>query len=187
MPPRTRVEPGSPSPLGATWDGRGVNFALFSEHAEKVELCLFDDQGKRETERIVLTDYTNQVWHAYIIGVQPGQLYGYRVYGPYEPHAGHRFNHHKLLLDPYARSIDGPLVVSDVIFGYRRGAPKGDLAFDRRDSARAISLPASPDAVRYPRGPLLRGHKSGMSPTQWTISIAAALTLAAGDSSAASQ
>ncbi len=137
-PPRIKVEPGSPSPLGATWDGRGVNFSLFSDNAEKVELCLFDDQGKRETDRIVLPEYTNQVWHAYIVGIQPGQRYGYRVYGPYEPHAGHRFNHHKLLIDPYARAVDGAITVADAIFGYRRGAPKGDLSFDRRDSARSM-------------------------------------------------
>ncbi|MGZ5374724.1 MAG: glycogen debranching enzyme, partial [Aeromicrobium sp.] len=117
-----KVEPGSPSPLGATWDGRGVNFALFSDNAESVELCLFDASGKRERERIVLPEYTNQIWHGYIVGMQPGQLYGYRVYGPYDPRQGHRFNANKLLLDPYARAIDGPLLVSDSVFGYRRGS-----------------------------------------------------------------
>jgi glycogen operon protein len=133
-----KVEPGSPSPLGATWDGRGVNFALFSENADSVELCLFDASGKRELERIPLPEYTNQIWHGYIVGVQPGQLYGYRVYGPYDPRQGHRFNANKLLLDPYARAIDGPLIVTDVIFGYRRGSSRHDLSFDRRDSARAM-------------------------------------------------
>ncbi len=133
-----KVEPGSPSPLGATWDGRGVNFALFSENADSVELCLFDTSGKRERERITLPEYTNQIWHGYIVGIQPGQLYGYRVYGPYEPRQGHRFNPNKLLLDPYARAIDGPMIVNDSVFGYRRGSSRKDLSFDRRDSARAM-------------------------------------------------
>ncbi|MBK8907449.1 MAG: glycogen debranching protein GlgX [Rhodospirillales bacterium] len=135
MPARRRVEAGSPSPLGANWDGRGVNFALFSENAERVELCLFDSSGRREIERVVLPEYTNQIWHGYLVGLQPGQLYGYRVYGPYDPARGHRFNHHKLLLDPYARAIHGPLILHDTLFGYRRGSSKGDLSFDRRDSA----------------------------------------------------
>ena len=103
-----RIQPGSPSPLGATWDGRGVNFALFSENAEKVELCLFDGAGKRETEHIPLPEYTNQIWHGYVAGLHPGQLYGYRVHGPYDPRNGHRFNPHKLLIDPYATVIEGP-------------------------------------------------------------------------------
>jgi glycogen operon protein len=133
-----KVEPGSPSPLGATWDGRGVNFALFSENADSVELCLFDASGKRELERIPLPEYTNQIWHGYIVGMQPGQLYGYRVYGPYDPRHGHRFNPNKLLLDPYARAIDGPLIITDPIFGYRRGSSRRDLSFDRRDSAKAM-------------------------------------------------
>jgi glycogen operon protein len=138
MPSKLKVEPGSPSPLGASWDGRGVNFAIVSENAERIELCLFDSSGRRETDRIVLPEYTNQTWHVYLVGIQPGQLYGYRVYGPYEPRAGHRFNPNKLLLDPYARAIDGPIVTADVVFGYRRGSSKGDLSFDRRDSARAM-------------------------------------------------
>jgi isoamylase len=134
--PRSRIEPGSPSPLGATWDGRGVNFALFSEHAERVELCLFDGNGRKEIERISLPEYTNQIWHGYIVGVHPGQLYGYRVHGPYEPRAGHRFNPNKLLIDPYARALEGPLLLGDAHFGYRRDSSRGDLSFDRRDSAR---------------------------------------------------
>ncbi|MBL8659547.1 MAG: glycogen debranching protein GlgX [Rhodospirillales bacterium] len=133
---KSRTEPGSPSPLGATWDGRGVNFALFSEHAERVELCLFDPSGRKETERIPLPEYTNQIWHGYIVGLHPGQLYGYRVHGPYEPRFGHRFNANKLLLDPYARAIEGPLILSEAHFGYRRDSSRGDLSFDRRDSAR---------------------------------------------------
>ena len=135
---QSRVQPGSPSPLGATWDGRGVNFALFSEHAERVELCLFDNSGKRETERIVLPEYTNVVWHGYVVGLHPGQLYGYRVYGPYEPRLGHRFNPNKLLLDPYATAIEGQLMLTDAHFGYRRDSSRADLSFDKRDSARVM-------------------------------------------------
>src|SRR3569832_704243 len=107
-----RIQPGSADRLGATWDGRGVNFALFSLHAERVELCLFDDQGHRELERIVLPERTDDVFHGYLPDVMPGQRYGYRVWGPYEPNVGHRFNHHKLLLDPYAKAISGRLAWS---------------------------------------------------------------------------
>ena len=129
------VWPGRPYPLGATWDGEGVNFALFSEHAEKVELCLFDAKGRREIERVTLPEQTDQVWHAYLPQARPGQLYGYRVYGPYEPELGQRFNPNKLLLDPYAKSIVGPVAWSDAHFGYRVGHRRSDLSFDRRDSA----------------------------------------------------
>ena len=138
MTPPRRIQPGSPSPLGATWDGRGVNFALFSENAEKVELCLFDGGGKRETERITLPEYTNQVWHGYVAGLHPGQLYGYRVHGPYDPRNGHRFNPHKLLIDPYATVIEGPIHLTDVHFGYRHDGARGDVAPDKRDSARVV-------------------------------------------------
>jgi glycogen operon protein len=138
MSAQSRLQSGSPSPLGATWDGRGVNFALFSENAEQVELCLFDSTGKRELERIVLPEYTNQIWHGYVVGLHPGQLYGYRVSGPYEPRHGHRFNPNKLLLDPYASAIEGQLLLTDAHFGYRRDSSRGDLSFDRRDSARVM-------------------------------------------------
>ena len=131
-----RVWPGQPYPLGATWDGKGVNFALFSAHAEKVELCLFDHSGAHEEARIVLPEYTDEVWHCYLPEIRPGQLYGYRVHGPYDPDAGHRFNPNKLLLDPYAKAISGQLRWSDALFGYRVGGPREDLAIDRRDSAR---------------------------------------------------
>ncbi|MBK8175824.1 MAG: glycogen debranching protein GlgX [Rhodospirillales bacterium] len=130
-----RVWPGNPYPLGATWDGMGVNFALFTEHAEKVELCLFDEAGERETARVVLPEYTDEVWHGYLPDVRPAQLYGYRVHGPYEPERGHRFNANKLLIDPYARSLSGDVLWHDANFGYRIGAPEGDLSFDERDSA----------------------------------------------------
>jgi glycogen operon protein len=134
--PAPRVWPGGPYPLGANWDGKGVNFALFSAHAEKVELCLFDRSGHQEEARIVLPEYTDEVWHGYLPEVRPGQLYGYRVYGPYEPNSGHRFNPNKLLLDPYARAIQGQFRWNDILFGYRVGSVREDLAFDRRDSAR---------------------------------------------------
>jgi len=131
----TRLSGGLPNPLGATWDGSGVNFAFFSAHAEKVELCLFDRSGRREIERIALPEYTHEVWHGYLHDVRPGQLYGYRVHGPYDPRAGHRFNRHKLLLDPYAKAYRGELRWHDAAFGYRVGHPRKDLAIDRRNSA----------------------------------------------------
>src|SRR5580692_2557862 len=131
-----RVWPGASYPLGATWDGRGVNFALFSAYAEKVELCLFDHSGHQEQARIVLPEYTDEVWHGYLPEVRPDQLYGYRVHGPHDPANGHRFNHNKLLLDPYAKALHGQLQWNDVLFGYRVGGPREDFGFDRRDSAR---------------------------------------------------
>ncbi|HLX26718.1 MAG TPA: glycogen debranching protein GlgX [Candidatus Cybelea sp.] len=132
---RAAVLPGRPYPLGATWNGAGVNFALFSEHAERVELCLFDPRGRREVQRVVLPEYTDSVWHGYLPEARPGLLYGYRVYGPYDPENGHRFNHHKLLLDPYAAMTSGAIQWSDAHFGYRIGSPRSDLSFDRRDNA----------------------------------------------------
>ncbi len=129
------VWPGESYPIGATWDGQGVNFALFSEHATKVELCLFDAKGRRETERIELAEQTDQVWHCYLPEARPGLLYGYRVHGPFEPKSGHRFNPAKLLLDPYARDIAGTVRWSDAHFGYRLGHRQPDLSIDRRDSA----------------------------------------------------
>ena len=135
---RAAVLPGRPYPLGATWDGAGVNFALFSEHAEKVELCLFDPRGRREVQRVALPEYTDSVWHCYLPDARPGLLYGYRVYGPYDPANGHRFNHHKLLIDPYAAMLFGNLQWSDAQFGYRIGSPRADLSFDRRDDAAGV-------------------------------------------------
>jgi isoamylase len=133
-----RLTAGSSARLGATWDGRGTNFALFSANAQKVELCLFDNQGRRELERIELPERTEDVWHGYLNDVSPGQLYGYRVHGPYEPEHGHRFNPNKLLLDPYARRLAGRLVWSDAHFGFRIGSSREDLSFDRRDNARGM-------------------------------------------------
>ena len=130
-----RVWPGDPERLGATPDANGVNFALFSKNAERVELCLFSDDGKREVERIAMPEYTNEIWHCYLPGMKSGQLYGYRVYGAYAPEQGHRFNHHKLLIDPYARKLVGDLQWNPAVFGYRVGDPGEDLTFDARDSA----------------------------------------------------
>jgi glycogen operon protein len=129
------VKEGLPHPRGATWDGRGVNFALFSANATKVELCVFDDRGEREVQRLELPEYTNEIWHGYVEGLGPGTIYGYRVHGPYEPDAGHRFNPHKLLLDPYARAHIGALTWNPACYGYTIGADGDDLTFDERDSA----------------------------------------------------
>lgn len=131
----SRVTEGTPFPLGASWDGLGVNFALFSAHATRVELCLFDERGETEIERIELPEYTDEIWHGYLPDARPGQVYGYRVYGPYEPEAGHRFNPNKLLIDPYAKQLVGKLQWSEALFGYTIGDPAGDLSFDERDSA----------------------------------------------------
>jgi isoamylase len=133
-----RVAAGLPHPLGATWDGRGTNFALFSANAEKVELCLFDAQNRRELERVRLPEQTEDIWHGYLPDISPGQLYGYRVHGPYEPDRGFRFNANKLVLDPYSKRLSGRLVWSDAHFGYRTGSPRADLSFDRRDNARGM-------------------------------------------------
>ena len=135
-----QVGPGLPYPLGASWDVNGTNFALFSESATGVELCLFDDtEPGREIERVRLPEYTNEVWHGSLPDVKAGQRYGYRVHGPWEPQHGHRFNPHKLLLDPYAKAIDGTIRWSDVVFGYRVGPdPDADLTLDDRDSADTV-------------------------------------------------
>jgi isoamylase len=133
--PISAIWPGLPYPRGATWDGEGVNFALFSEHATKVELCIFDDKGRRELQRIAFPERTDQVWHCYLPEARPGLLYGYRVHGPYRPEEGHRFNPHKLLVDPYAKVLTGSLNWSDANFGYRIGHARADLSQDRRDSA----------------------------------------------------
>jgi glycogen operon protein len=133
--PITAVWPGNPYPRGATWDGEGVNFALFAANATSVELCIFDPTGKHEQQRIRMPEYTDEIWHGYLPEARPGLLYGYRVHGPYEPARGHRFNPHKLLLDPYAKDVHGGIRWSDAHFGYRLGHSKADLSFDRRDSA----------------------------------------------------
>ncbi|WP_296246258.1 glycogen debranching protein GlgX [Pseudomonas sp. UBA4194] len=131
----SRIREGLPFPLGATWDGLGVNFALFSANATKVELCIFDASGEQEIERIELPEYTDEIYHGYLPDAHPGLIYGYRVYGPYDPENGHRFNHNKLLIDPYAKQLVGELKWSEALFGYTIGHPDGDLSFDERDSA----------------------------------------------------
>src|SRR3712207_5548254 len=128
------VGPGRPYPLGERGDGAGVNFALFSEHATKVELCLFDSiEDAKERQRITLPEQTDMVWHGYFPDIEPGQLYGYRVHGPYDPGAGHRFNANKVVLDPYAKAIGRDVRWDDSLFGYKVGTD--DLTFDDRDSA----------------------------------------------------
>lgn len=127
--------PGRNYPLGATWDGLGVNFAVFSAHAERVDLCLFDDVGRREMARFPLPEYTDQIWHGYLPDAGPGAVYGFRAYGPYAPEHGHRFNPNKLLLDPYARALRGEIHWSDALYGYRHHATREHLSYDRRDSA----------------------------------------------------
>jgi glycogen operon protein len=131
----SRVREGSPHAQGAIWDGKGTNFTLFSANATKVEVCLFDPAGKKELERLELPEYTDQIWHGYIEGVHPSSVYGFRVHGPYEPEAGHRFNPNKLALDPYARGHTGELKWNPACFGYTIGAKDEDLSFDERDSA----------------------------------------------------
>ncbi|MGH7265059.1 MAG: glycogen debranching protein GlgX, partial [Candidatus Rokuibacteriota bacterium] len=133
-----RTRPGHPYPLGATWDGAGVNFALFSENATGVELCLYNGADETGEVRIPGTEQTDQVWHVYLPEVRPGQRYGYRVHGPYDPPAGHRFNPAKLLLDPYAKAIDSTVRWSDALFGYQVGHPDADLSRDERDSAAGV-------------------------------------------------
>ncbi len=131
---KSRVSEGLPNPLGAIWDGLGVNFALFSANATKVEVCLFDDAGQTELERIELPEYTDEIWHGYLPDARPGTIYGYRVHGPYEPAQGHRCNPNKLLLDPYARSIVGNLEWNPAVFGYQMETGD-DTTYDERDSA----------------------------------------------------
>lgn len=134
----SRIHEGLPMPLGATWDGIGVNFAIFSASATKVELCLFDAEGERELERLELPEYTDEIWHGYLPDARPGTIYGYRVHGPYDPQNGHRFNPNKLLLDPYAKAHVGRLEWAHEVFGYTIGAEGDDLSFDERDSSRFV-------------------------------------------------
>ncbi len=155
-----RIWPGRSYPLGATWDGAGVNFALFSEHASKVELCLFDSvDATSETQRITLPEHTEQVWHGYFPDIEPAQLYGFRVHGPYQPAQGHRFNPNKVVLDPYAKAIGRDLRWDDSLFGYKIGDPQADLSFDKRDSAPFAPLASVIDTAftwgddRPPRAP----------------------------------
>jgi isoamylase len=168
------IREGLPYPLGATWTGLGVNFALFSANATKVELCLFDDAGEQELERIPLPEYTNEVFHGFVPDLRPGTFYAYRVHGPYAPEAGHRFNPHKLVLDPYAKAVVGELTWDHALFGYTIGHPDADLSYDTRDSApfmprcRVID-PAftwgrdQPPAVPWERTVIYEAHVRGLT------------------------
>jgi len=136
--PGLRAGPGRAAPMGATWDGGGVNFAVFSAHATALELCLFSPGGRAELARVPFDDREGDVWTLYVEGMQPGQAYGLRAHGPYAPEEGHRFNPNKLLIDPYAKGLEGRLRWSDALMGYKVGSPRGDLSFDTRDSAFAV-------------------------------------------------
>lgn len=133
-----QILPGDHRVLGAHWDGEGVNFSLFSAHAEKVELCLFSADGQHEIGRYTMPEHTHDIWHGYLPGLQPGAVYGYRVYGAYDPQEGHRFNHHKLVLDPYGRQLVGEFRWSDAHFGYNKTDPDNDLSFNTLDNADAM-------------------------------------------------
>jgi isoamylase len=153
-----QIREGLPHPRGAWWDGQGVNFAVFSAHATKIELCLFDQAGNNEIQRMELPEFTDEIWHGYVPGLRPGAVYGFRAHGPYEPDKGHRFNPNKLLLDPYARSHVGSLIWNDACYGYTIGSPEGDLSFDQRDSAPFVakSLVVDPE-YRWRRASQGRG------------------------------
>jgi isoamylase len=170
-----RVWPGEPYPLGAVWNGLGVNFAIFSEHATRVELCLFDaPSAEVESHRIDIRERTNNVWHVYLPDIRPGQLYGYRVHGPYEPERGHRFNPAKLLLDPYARAIGGDVRVTEAMYGYDRASDRADLSRDDRDSAADVPkcvvvdpafswLDDRPPRVQWNRTVIYEAHVKGLT------------------------
>jgi isoamylase len=169
------IYPGDPYPLGSYWDGKGVNFALYSHNADGVELCLFNKAfGEKETDRIKFTERTHDIWHAYIPDIRPGQLYGYRVYGPYDPANGHRFNPAKVLLDPYSKAICGNMEWDDALFGYEIG--EDDLTIDGRDSA--VMAPKSavidhrfdwgddkPPKIAYHNTVIYEAHVKGLTKT----------------------
>lgn len=167
-----RIEPGSAYPIGTKVDDTGVNFALFSANAEKVELCVFDGKGEKELFRFELPFCEHHVWHGYLRGAKPGLVYGYRVYGLYNPLSGHRFNHHKLLLDPYARAITGKFKWSDRHFAYKLDDPNKDLSFDDRDNAdvmykAVVESILSPRSLRHPipwkNTIIYEGHVKGLT------------------------
>ncbi|HEX8848383.1 MAG TPA: alpha-amylase family glycosyl hydrolase, partial [Gemmatimonadaceae bacterium] len=170
-----RVWPGQPYPLGATWDGEGVNFAIFSENATAVELCLFHrNEDGEEFARIPMRERTDQVWHCYLPDARPAQLYGYRVHGPYKPEEGHRFNPGKLLIDPYAKAISGSIKWSNSLFAYKVGSPKEDLEPDFANSAAGVPKSVVVDSAftwgndRPPRTPwnrtvIYEAHVKGMT------------------------
>ncbi len=164
MKPPKQIQPGYAQPLGASYDGEGTNFALFSAHAERIELCLFDESGRQQVACFDLPEKTHDVWHGYLPGVEPGCAYGYRVHGPWQVHAGQRFNPHKLLLDPYARELVGAFAWHDSHYAYERGAPAEDLGFDRRDNAAYM-----PKAVVCARGGGGREPRRPLVPWEETI------------------
>jgi isoamylase len=164
------VESGLPYPLGASFDGSGVNFALFSANAKRVELCLFDDKGQREQARVVLPEYTDEIFHGFLPGLRPGQRYGYRVYGPYAPDAGHRFNPNKLLIDPYAKALHGDVTWSDAHYGYVLGDEAEDLSFDLRDSAAGMPKSVVVDTTARWR-PTLPWRRENRPRTLWRDTI----------------
>ena len=166
------MEPGNAYPIGPTVEDCGVNFALFSAHAEKVELCIFDEHGRQELKRFVLPQCQHNIWHGLLKGAKAGLVYGYRVYGPYRPEFGHRFNHHKLLLDPYAKALTGKFSWSDRHFAYDLNDPKKDLSFDHRDNADVMlkAVVMAPSASLVPRKPIAwqntviyEGHVKGLT------------------------
>ncbi len=131
-----KTRTGSPYPLGASWDGKGVNFAIYSENAEGVDLCLFETiDNPEESIKICMKEQTHKVWHVYLKGTGPGTLYGYRVLSPYDPEKGHRFNANKLLVDPYAKALLGDIVYDPAIYGYGKRCKKADPSFSKIDSA----------------------------------------------------
>lgn len=144
---RFATTPGRPWPMGASLTGGGINFAVFSAHAERVDLCLFTPDGRKETARLPLKERDGDIWHIHVEGLGAGTVYGFRVHGPYAPERGHRFNPHKLLLDPYARAVEGRFRWSDAVMGYKVGSPRGDLSFDTRDSAFAVPKAVVTDAA----------------------------------------
>src|SRR5690606_21233554 len=137
-----RLLPGLPYPMGASYDGLGVNFAVFSANATQIDVCLYDPAGRRELARIPLPECTNEIWHGYLPDAGPGLLYGYRAHGPFDPQRGHRFNPNKLLLDPYTKKLSGPFRWADAMFAYRFNSSRADRSFARRDSG-----PAMPKSV----------------------------------------
>lgn len=189
-PPRVSLETGKPEPLGATWDGHGVNFAVFSRHAENVELCLFESATGPESARLSLPARSGDIWHGYLPDAAPGQLYGYRVHGPYAPMHGHRFNPNKLLIDPYARALAGRFEWHDAVHGYRVDDPGGTVSFDSRDSAAHVprcrvvaALPVSGRPARpripWPDTVLYELHVRGFSTLHPDIDPALRGTVAA--------
>ena len=186
---RISLSAGRPNPLGATPDDGGVNFAVFSAHATRMTLCLYDESG-RET-RIDLPEREGDIWHGHVAGVRPGQLYGFRAHGPYDPADGQRFNPNKLLMDPYARRLTGHPVWHDALHGYTPGSPDLDLSFDPRDSAphmprSVVTEPHFPHDPRHPETParetiIYEAHLKGLTQLHPEIPAPGTFSAAASD------